>query len=58
MTTQQIQVAAPAYPSVRILGSRVHLLSAARTVDHIERWIGTRERTLPPGNRHRISRPA
>jgi N-acetylglucosaminyldiphosphoundecaprenol N-acetyl-beta-D-mannosaminyltransferase len=26
---------------VHILGSRVHLVSAARTVDHIERWIAT-----------------
>lgn len=32
-----------AEPSVRILGSRVHLVSAARTVDHVERWIGMRD---------------
>jgi N-acetylglucosaminyldiphosphoundecaprenol N-acetyl-beta-D-mannosaminyltransferase len=30
-------------PSVHILGSRVHLVSAMRTVDHIERWTGTRD---------------
>ncbi|MDR3736511.1 MAG: WecB/TagA/CpsF family glycosyltransferase, partial [Acidobacteriaceae bacterium] len=30
-------------PSVQILGSRVHLVSAARTVDHIERWIEMRD---------------
>jgi len=34
-------------PSVRILGSRVHLVSASRAVDHIERWIGA------PGGRCR-----
>lgn len=30
---------ASAERSVRILGSRVHLISVAQTVDHIERWI-------------------
>lgn len=30
-------------PYVDILGSRVHLVSASRTVDHIERWISTRD---------------
>ena len=30
-------------PSVRILGSRVHLIPASRTVDHIERWIEKRD---------------
>lgn len=39
MNTQVTQSAACTEPSVRILGSRVHLVSAARTVDHIERWI-------------------
>ncbi len=29
-------------PSVRVLGSRVHLVSATRTVDHIENWIQRR----------------
>lgn len=29
--------------TVRILGSRVHLVSPAGTVDHIERWIGMRD---------------
>jgi N-acetylglucosaminyldiphosphoundecaprenol N-acetyl-beta-D-mannosaminyltransferase len=28
-----------AEPTVRILGSRVHLISPSRTVDHIESWI-------------------
>jgi N-acetylglucosaminyldiphosphoundecaprenol N-acetyl-beta-D-mannosaminyltransferase len=32
-----------AEPYVRILGSRVHLVSASRTVDHIERWIQNRD---------------
>jgi len=30
-------------PSVHILGSRVHLVSVMRTVDHIEHWIGLRD---------------
>ena len=30
-------------PSVRILGSRVHLVSTPRTVDYIEDWIETRD---------------
>jgi N-acetylglucosaminyldiphosphoundecaprenol N-acetyl-beta-D-mannosaminyltransferase len=30
-------------PAVQILGSRVHLISAAATVDHIERWIEARD---------------
>ena len=30
-------------PSVHILGSRVHLVSAHRTVDYMERWIGMRD---------------
>ena len=30
-------------PSVHILGSRVHLASAPRTVDHMERWIEMRD---------------
>jgi N-acetylglucosaminyldiphosphoundecaprenol N-acetyl-beta-D-mannosaminyltransferase len=30
-------------PNVLILGSRVHLISAARTVDYIERWIDERD---------------
>ena len=34
---------ASAEPTVRILGSRVHLISPARTVDHIERWIRMRD---------------
>src|SRR5208282_822718 len=30
-------------PSVHILGSRVHLVSARRTVDYMEQWIGMRD---------------
>ena len=30
-------------PSVRVLGSRVHLVSALRTADYIERWIEMRD---------------
>ncbi len=30
-------------PSVHILGSRVHLVTARRTVDYIERWIAMRD---------------
>jgi len=30
-------------PIVPILGSRVHLVSVSRTVDHIEHWIGERD---------------
>ena len=43
MTTIENQSAECTEPSVRVLGSRVHLLSAARTVDHIERWIQSRD---------------
>jgi N-acetylglucosaminyldiphosphoundecaprenol N-acetyl-beta-D-mannosaminyltransferase len=42
MTAQQTQISVFAEPSVHILGSRVHLVSAARTVDHIEQWISQR----------------
>jgi N-acetylglucosaminyldiphosphoundecaprenol N-acetyl-beta-D-mannosaminyltransferase len=42
MEPQQTQTTAPDDPSVHILGSRVHLVSATRTVDHIEGWIGDR----------------
>lgn len=41
MQLQQTQNTAPADPSIQILGSRVHLVSVASTVDHIERWIET-----------------
>lgn len=37
-------------PSVRVLGSRVHLVSVKRTVDYIERWIQARD-----GRCHRIT---
>jgi N-acetylglucosaminyldiphosphoundecaprenol N-acetyl-beta-D-mannosaminyltransferase len=43
MTVQQTQISASVEPSVRILGSRVHLLSVNGTVDHIERWIERRD---------------
>jgi N-acetylglucosaminyldiphosphoundecaprenol N-acetyl-beta-D-mannosaminyltransferase len=43
MQPQHTQITTPGDPSVRILGSRVHLVSVARTVDHIERWINTRD---------------
>ena len=44
MNAQESQASPSAEPSVHILGSRVHLVSAMRTVDHIERWIGMRDR--------------
>jgi N-acetylglucosaminyldiphosphoundecaprenol N-acetyl-beta-D-mannosaminyltransferase len=37
------QFSPAAEPSVHILGSRVHLVSARRTVDYMERWIGMRD---------------
>jgi N-acetylglucosaminyldiphosphoundecaprenol N-acetyl-beta-D-mannosaminyltransferase len=43
MNTEATQTSAYAEPSVHILGSRVHLASATRTVDHIERWIQLRD---------------
>ena len=43
MNTQATQTSASTEPSVCILGSRVHLISATRTVDHIERWIQMRD---------------
>jgi len=43
MQAQQTESAAPAAPAICVLGSRVHLVSVTRTVDHIERWIETRE---------------
>lgn len=39
MSTLDLQSPAGIDPTVRILGSRVHLVSATATVDHIERWI-------------------
>ena len=39
MTVLQTQISTSAEPSVHILGSRVHLVSAPRTVDIMERWI-------------------
>ena len=41
MNAQATQLTQCAEPCVHILGSRVHLVSAQRTVDHIERWIST-----------------
>lgn len=43
MTTIENQSAGYTEPSVEILGSRVHLVSATRTVDHIEHWIEMRD---------------
>jgi N-acetylglucosaminyldiphosphoundecaprenol N-acetyl-beta-D-mannosaminyltransferase len=43
MQPQRAPIIAPPDPSVQILGSRVHLVSTARTVDHIERWIEARD---------------
>lgn len=43
MAPLEIYDAAITNPTVRILGSRVHLVSPAGTVDHIERWIGARD---------------
>ena len=43
MNTPEARQGACAEPSVNILGSRVHLISPACTVDHIESWIGKRD---------------
>src|ERR1035441_546054 len=43
MNIPETQPSPSAEPSVHILGSRVHLVSATRTVDHVERWIESRE---------------
>ncbi len=43
MSARETQSPPIAEPSVYILGSRVHLVSAVRTVDHIERWIRMRD---------------
>ena len=43
MNAQESQPFQSEEPSVYILGSRVHLISAMRTVDHIERWIQVRD---------------
>lgn len=43
MTAPESQYSLCTDPSVRILGSRVHLVSATGTVDHIERWIHARD---------------
>lgn len=36
---RQTQVLAPLERDIRVLGSRVHLISKMRTVDHIEDWV-------------------
>jgi N-acetylglucosaminyldiphosphoundecaprenol N-acetyl-beta-D-mannosaminyltransferase len=41
MHDPEMQSDACADPFVRILGSRIHLVSSGGTVDRIERWIGT-----------------
>lgn len=43
LNTPEARQGACAEPSVNILGSRVHLISPACTVDHIESWIGKRD---------------
>jgi N-acetylglucosaminyldiphosphoundecaprenol N-acetyl-beta-D-mannosaminyltransferase len=43
MSTLEVQSTADKDRSVCILGSRVHLVSAPATVDHIERWIQFRD---------------
>lgn len=43
MNVQVDETSAIVEPAVHILGSRIHLVSAARTVDHIEHWITLRE---------------
>jgi N-acetylglucosaminyldiphosphoundecaprenol N-acetyl-beta-D-mannosaminyltransferase len=43
MTTSQTEASTLADPCIRILGSRVHLVSTTGTVDHIERWIQSRD---------------
>lgn len=42
MNTLKTEITVSIEPSVKILGSRVHLVSATRTVDHIENWIEVR----------------
>jgi N-acetylglucosaminyldiphosphoundecaprenol N-acetyl-beta-D-mannosaminyltransferase len=42
MSSREAILSPNAEPSVRILGSRVHLVSAARATDYIESWIGMR----------------
>ncbi len=43
MNAQEVQPSPSSEPSVCILGSRVHLVSVTRTVDHIEHWIRIRD---------------
>jgi N-acetylglucosaminyldiphosphoundecaprenol N-acetyl-beta-D-mannosaminyltransferase len=43
MIAEETQNSMSSEPSVQILGSRVHLVSATRAVDHIESWIQTRD---------------
>ena len=43
MMALQTQISTSAEPSVHILGSRVHLVSATKTVDYIEQWISMRD---------------
>jgi hypothetical protein len=43
MTTLPIELSPSLEPATHILGSRVHLLTAPRTVDYIERWIERRD---------------
>lgn len=43
MNSLETQPSPCADPTICILGSRVHLVSATQTVDHIERWIEMRD---------------
>jgi len=43
MSAPETQLFSCSDPTICILGSRVHLVSATRTVDHIERWIQMRD---------------
>lgn len=43
MNTLETQSSSCTDPAVHILGSRVHLVSVAATVDHMERWISEKD---------------
>ena len=43
MNTQEAPRPATTEPFVRVLGSRVDLVSVSRTVDHMEKWIESRD---------------
>jgi len=43
MTSQQFLRSSASEHSVRVLGSRVHLVSVSKTVDYIEHWTGAKD---------------